>query len=334
MPGARLVVAGSLVACCCLAAAASAATDARWQPLAKVPGIVDVAGPRSDGQLVLSARSGLYLLRPGGAPAPFAEGAYRASGGEPYVALAEQRRLAGKRCSWHRDDAYAIDGDSSPGIVRVVRAGKAVRFLDLPKGSFPSGIAFDTVGRFGYRLLVTVNVGEGGKTTLYAVDCLGQAETIARDAEHVEGGIVVAPRSFGAFGGDLIAADEVRGRILAFGPGGTVRTVAKPGGLGAGADLGVESLGFVPPGPSAGGAAYLADLGAKGSPTEGGDSLLVLRGDDLKQAALRPGELVAATEAGGVTVAVRCARRCSVRRVGAALPSTHAEGHVTFVPVR
>jgi hypothetical protein len=299
--------------------------------LLSVPMIVDVVGPRSDGQLVLSTRQGLLLLSRGGAAQEFArgQGGYTAAGSEPYVALVPgYRRLPGVKCSFHRDDVFALDADDSPGVVRVTRAGQAVRLVDLPTGAFPSGIAFDLSGRFGYRLLVTAEFDS--KTTLYAIDCLGGMKEVTRNAPHVEGGIVVAPQTFGQFGGDLITADEMTGRILAFAPDGAV-SVAAASGLPAGSDIGVEGLGFVPAGLGDGSAAYFSDLGSPGSPTEGTDSLLVLQGKDLSGAGLVPGELVAATEAGATTIAVRCARRCTVRRVAVGPAATHGEGHVTFV---
>jgi hypothetical protein len=143
----------------------------------------------------------------------------------------------------------------------------------------------------------------------------------------------VAPRTFGRFGGTLIAVSEVTGRIYSFGPGGRVRLVAESG-LPAGGDIGVESVGFVPPKLGRRGAAYLADMGAPGSPTSGSDSLLILAGTDLSRANLRPGELVVATEAGAKTIAVRCVRRCTVRRVAEGPVVAHSEGHITFVPRR
>jgi hypothetical protein len=231
-------------------------------------------------------------------------------------------------CSFHRDDVFALDSDASPGVVRVTREGRAVRLVNLPAGAFPSGIAFDLVGRFGYRLLVTAVVAD--RTTLYAIDCLGGVKTVTQGTAPVEGGIVVAPPSFGRFGGALIAADEKTGRILAFAPNGSVKVVARSG-LRAGADLGVEGLGFVPAGLGAAGAAYFSDLSSPGSPTEGTDSLLVLRGPDLTRAGLAAGDLVAATEAGATTIAVRCASRCAVRQVAVGPAATHGEGHVTFV---
>jgi hypothetical protein len=204
--------------------------------------------------------------------------------------------------------------------------------VDLPAGAFPTGITIDTVGSFGSRLLVTSFAA--GKTTLTAFDCRGRARVMATGAPHVEGGIAVAPRTFGRFGGKLIAADEVTGRIYAFGPRGLVRLVAESGLPAGDQEIGVESVGFVPPKLGRQGAAYLADMGAPGSPTSGSDSLLVLAGSDLTRAKLRPGELIVATEADAKTLAVRCARLCRVRHVADAPTVAHAEGHITFVPRR
>lgn len=309
----------------------AAAPGPLWHPLLSVPTIVDVAGPRADGQVVLSTRTRLFLLRPGGLATPFADGAggYLASGSEPYIALAPARRLPGARCSFKRDDVFALDADGTPGIVRVRATGQAMRLVDLPVDAFPSGITFDRVGRFGYRLLVTVDVAD--KSTLYAVDCVGHLAVVAHDAPRVEGGIAVAPASFGRFGGDLIAADEKSGRLFAFTPGGAVKLVAKPA-VPAGGDIGVEAIGFVPDHFTRTGSAYLSDLRAPGSPTEGTDSLLVLHGADLVKAGVSAGDLLVATEAGALTLSVRCALRCTVRRSGAGPAATHSEGHIAFVP--
>jgi hypothetical protein len=119
--------------------------------------------------------------------------------------------------------------------------------------------------------------------------------------------------------------------VYAFGAGGTVRAALRPR-LAAGQDVGVESLGFVPVGFRSGGAAFMADLGAPGAPTEGTDSVLLLRGRALTSRGVRGGDLLLATEAAGMTVRVRCARRCTVLRVASAFPATHAEGHIAFAP--
>lgn len=247
--------------------------------------------------------------------------------GEAYIALTHAHRVPRAACSFRRDDLYALDPVDHPGVILIERTGRTRRFVDLPTGSFLSSIAFDSVGRFGHRLLVTALVS--GRTTLYGIDCRGRARVLVRGAAKVEGGSAVAPITFGQFGGRLIAVDEFSGRVYAFDAQGHVRLMARPG-LPTGADIGVESVGFVPPGFTRRGAAYLADLGAAGSPTEGTDSVLQLSGTQLKGARVRSGDLVVATEASGVTLAVRCLRRCNVRRIGRALAATHAEGHVAF----
>jgi hypothetical protein len=287
-----------------------------------MPGAVDVAGPRADGRFVVAAsQRGLFLMRKNGTTTSFAPG-YKAPIGEPYISLTQARRVPGAGCSFRRDDVYALDPTATPGVVKIARNGQASRFVDFPAGSFPSTIAYDTVGRFGFRLLVTTTAS--GQTTLYAIDCRAKARVLASGAPLVEGGSTVAPRTFGRFGGKLIAADEFTGRIYAFDAKGHATTVARPN-VATGRDLGVESLGFVPPKFTRRGVAFLADLGAPGAPTAGTDSVLRLKG-----APVRPGDLVVATEASGVTLRIRCKRTCTVRRIARALDATHGEGHIAF----
>jgi hypothetical protein len=291
---------------------------------------VDVAGPRSDGRFVVASQQGLFLMRASGTLTPFARGigGYAGATGEPYVAVATRKRLPRTGCSFRRDDVYALDASAAkPGVVRVDGSGKARRFLDLPAGAFPSTIAFDTVGRFGYRLLVTAVIG--GRTTLYAVGCRGRTVRLVRGAPRVEGGAAVAPLGFGRFAGQLVLADESSGKVYAFSAAGRVRTIVRPA-VPRGGDIGVEAIGFVPPGFTRRAAAYLADLGAPGSPTQGSDSVLTLGASALLGAGVRPGDLLVAAEGGGLTVSIRCHSRCAVRRIGRALDATHAEGHIGF----
>lgn len=324
--------AGVSLAAALLAAGSSAGTRAevRWRPLVKVPGALDVVGPRTDGRLVVASNRGLFLLRRSGALTPFARGTagYKPATGEAYVALARARRLSSAGCRFREDDVYALDPVTAPGVIKIDRLGRSRRFADLPAGSFLSGITFDHVGRFGSRLLVSALVAN--KLTLYAVDCRGRASVLLRDGPRVEGGMAVAPATFGRFAGQLIAADENSGRIFAFDHRGRVQPLAESG-LAAGPDIGVESVGFVPSAFRRRGAAYMADFGAPGAPTVGTDSLLTLRGADLIRAGVRAGDMLVATEAGAVTIAVRCLRRCTVRRIGQGRTMTHGEGHITVL---
>jgi hypothetical protein len=310
-------------------AAAKPVADARWHQLAHLPGALDVVGPRADGRFVVAGGGGLFLLERNGRATPFARGSrgYVPARGEAYLALARNQRVPGAGCSFHRDDVYAIDPVDHPGVFVITRSGQARRFVELPAGTFVAGIAFDTVGRFGHRLLVTALVGN--LTTLYQIDCRGRAQAVARGVARVEGGAVVAPEGFGSYAGRLIGVDELSGNIYAFDTHGRVRVVAHPS-IPAGSDVGVESVGFVPRRFTRRGAAHLTDLGAPGSPTQGTDSVLRLSGRALLSAGVRPGDLLVAAEAGGVTVSVRCARRCRIRRIGRAFEATHAEGHIAF----
>jgi hypothetical protein len=226
---------------------------------------------------------------------------------------------------------FVLNPGAAPGVLRVDGGGRSHPFATLPAGAFPSGIAIDSVGSFGYWLLVTATAS--GTTTLHALDCRGRDRIAAAGAPPVEGGLAVAPSSFGRYAGWLIAADEGSGRIYGFGPGGRARVVANSR-LPAGGDVGVEAVGFVPRALGRHGTAFLSDLGAPGSPTSGSDSLLVVRAADISRARLRAGDLLVATESGAKTLALRCRRVCTIRRVANGPSNTHADGHITFLPRR
>jgi hypothetical protein len=308
---------------------------ARWAEIRHLPGVVDVAGPRSDGSFVVAAAGLLYLLRGNGngtTLTPFARGpgGYRTNtGGEPYITLAKEVTGGSSHCSFVANGVFALEPSSGrPQVVEISPAGQARPFANLPPGVGLNGIAFDTTGRFGHRLLVTG--GSGGKTTVFGIDCDGTVSTITTDAPPVEGGIAVAPPSFGAFAGDLIAPNETSGRVYAIRPDGHTVTLATSG-LPSGGDIGVESAGFVPPGFGQAQAAYLADrYSGQANKHPGDDSLLRLTAAQLTQAGVRPGDLVVAAEGGALTIDVRCAAACTVRYIADGPPIAHAEGHVAF----
>ena len=99
----------------------------------------------------------------------------------------------------------------------------------------PTGISFDTTGHFGHALLVTA-CGRAA-TAVLAIGCTGRVRVITANAPVMEGGIAVAPASFGRYGGDLVAAGETGGRIFAVAPDGAVVALAVSG-LPRGRDIG------------------------------------------------------------------------------------------------
>jgi len=313
---------------------ARATLPAHWVRFLHVPGVVDLTGPRGDGQLTVAAAGRLFLLSTSGQPVPFARGSggyTTALGPEPYIAMPAGKPVTGLGCSFGKDAIYALEPNGSPGVITIDQQGQARRFASLP-GVRPDGIAFDDVGRFGYRLLVTATARGG--TTVFGIDCTGRVTTIASHAPRVEGGIAVAPLAFGSFGGDLVAPDETTGRVWAIGPGGKTRLVARSP-LPAGGDIGVESAAFVPAGFSRDWAAYVADRRSPGNRHPGTNSILRLPGAELARAGIHAGELVVASEGGARTIVIDCsATACTVRHIADGPATAHVEGHIVFAPRR
>src|SRR3954447_10850792 len=225
-----IALAGScfaLLAASCGAGTAAGAQEVSWTPYQAAAGVVDLAGPRTDGRLVVAMGGGLQLFRGGGLQ-PFTHqtgaGGYVPLANESYIALAPKVRLRKAHCSFHRDEMFAL-AENPNRIVRITRSGMASDFVSVPS-PFLGGITFDRVGTFGHRLLVSGT--DSGQSTLYAIDCRGWTRKLADHGPNVEGGIEVAPRSFGRFGGRLIGLDEMHGPISAFKPDGSSTTLATP----------------------------------------------------------------------------------------------------------
>jgi hypothetical protein len=310
--------------------ASGPALAGHWVPFRHVPGVVDLAGPRGDGSFAVAAAGRLLTLSRTGALTPFARGPggySTAIGPEPYITLAGNDRVAGTSCSFRSDMIFALQPGAHPSVVLISADGRAKRFVSLAAGSALSGIAFDSTGRFGHRLLVTAR--HSGQTSVLAIDCAGGVRTITTHAPGMEGGIAVAPASFGRYGGDLIGPNESTGQVFAVAPDGTAVTLAVSG-LPHGGDIGVESAGFVPPGFGPGDAAYLADRYSRGNKHPGTDSILRLPGQELVKAGVRAGDLLVATEASAKTIVVRCASSCTVRYIAIGPAITHGEGHIVF----
>src|SRR5258708_26986824 len=192
-------------------------------------------------------------------------------GREPYLTVAGNDRLAASRCSFQSGTIFALQPGSHPGVVTIGPDGGGRRFGSL--AAAPTGIAFDTTGHFGHRLLVTTRNASG--SGVLAIDCAGRIEVITDHAPAIEGGITVAPASFGRFAGDLIAPDERTGRIYAIPPDGAVALLAASG-LPHGGDIGVGSAGFGAHGVGQGDAAFLADRFSRGHKHPGANSGLRL----------------------------------------------------------
>jgi hypothetical protein len=309
--------------------AAAAQGTASWETWQHLTGVVDVGGPRSDGTLVVMANGRLWLVAPdSGSMTPFSD--YQGSvDGEPYVAVApDGLSVTAAACSFSRDDIYILDLTTPPGVARVDAQGQTTRVATINQVQTLGGIAFDTTGRFDHRLLVAGSIQN--TQMLFALDCLGGVTVITDTAPTIEGGMQVAPATFGAFGGDLIGADENGGQVWGIEPDGTARVVLVPN-LPTGGDTGVESVGFVPAGGGA--TAYLADRATANNPFPGTDSILRLSAPALASSGVQEGDLLVATEGGGTTVAIQCRDTCTARMVAigpAGGNVGHIEGHITL----
>jgi hypothetical protein len=326
------ILATGILAVGCGGAVARTVTATRPQQLAvwtryvHVNSPIDVVGPRLDGTMVVAANGRLWLLSPAGRLTAFAPGYHSNPGLEAYIALAAPGHAG---CSFGADTVYAISFGKPRGVVAVDRSGRVRRFATIAAPGLIDGIAFDETGRFGYRLLVATT--HGPQTTVDAVGCHGAVKTITTRAHRVEGGIAVAPSTFGPFAGDLIASDELGGGIYAITPSGRDVLVAASG-LPHGGDTGVESEAFVP----ARGTFYalLADRLTPGNRHPGDNVLLRVSSVALLGAGARPGDLLDATEGGANTVAVHCgASGCTVRQVAHGPAIAHPEGNIAIVPM-
>lgn len=323
------VAAAFFVAFLALWPAAGLAAPA-WQQWQTVPGVFDLGGPRADGSLVVAGSAALYTVTPAGDLQPFARGpgGYRDDpGAEAYIAVSPGLHAGQANCDFTRDDIFVLRLHTPVGVTRVDKSGEdSGSFTNVNVPSL-SGIAFDTAGAFDHRLLLTAPVN--GKTEVVAADCKGATQVLTMTAPPVEGGMDVAPETFGVYAGSLIAPDELTGLIWAIAPDGSARTVVNSG-LPKGQDIGVESVAFVPPGFSKGGYVYYADRKTANNPHPGTDSILRLSSADLVAAGVQDGDLLAATEGGASMIAVHCDASCRVINVVTTATTAHGEGHLVF----
>jgi hypothetical protein len=299
-----------------------------WQAFAHVAGVFDVTGPRRDGRLVVAAATHLVLMDRYGTATDFAPGYTYAAGSESYLALSTGQAVDGASCTFAPDDVFALDvGAATPGITRISAEGTASRFATVVGVTTLSAIAFDTVGSFGHRLLVT-GPPTTGRTKVFAVDCQGTVSDVATVDAALEGGVAVAPSTFEPFGGQLIAPDENAGKVYAVSTTGELHSVANSN-LPAGGDVGVESAGFAPAGSAL--TAFVADRGTPNNAHPGTDTLLLLTNDALRSVDVRASDLLVATEGGATVLRIRCTGTCSSDVIATGSVVAHAEGRLLVV---
>jgi hypothetical protein len=310
---------------------AAVAADPTWEAWLPIPGVLDLDGPRTDGTFVVAGSAALYTVDATGNVQPFARGSggyHEDPGQEAYLAVSPGSHVEAADCDFGKDETFILRLHVPFGINRVDADGSASGpFTNIAGLATLSGIAFDTNGTFGHRLLVMGFTGN--KSSVVAVDCNGTVQVIARSLPLLEGQMAVAPPGFGSFGGDLIIPDET-GRVLAIAPNGTLRVVvARP--LPAGVNVTLGGVGFVPDGfTDRGGFVYHADRRTPGSSFPGTDTLLRLSSDVLVAAGVVDGDLLAASEDGGALIAVHCETSCRMVRVLAGDKKAHVEGHIAF----
>lgn len=272
--------------------------------------------PRSDGSIVVATNGRLALLEPDGRLLRFAP-AYRASSGlEPYITLAGG--------CFGRDAVYALRLGRNRGITKVGPSAAVTDFARLPGKGLLNGIAYDSVGRFGHRLVVTSSAS--GVSTAFAISCTGRVTVVTRDAPRLEGGIAIAPPTFGAYAGDLIAPDEVLGTLYAIAPPGRV-TMLLRAPTPHGQDIGIESEGFV---PAHFAGALVSDRLTPRNRHPGDDLILGLSRAALQRAGVRAGQLLITGEGGAATIAVTCTSTCRAHEIATGPPEAHIEGHIVF----
>lgn len=310
------------------AAASRTPTAPDWKTWLAVPGVVDVAGPRADGALIVATADGLLVVPPGRDTTPGEANPIR-MGSPTAIALSAGLEATGAACRFGPDEVFALDASTTPtAVLRVDATGQGMRFAELAQFERLTGIAFDTTGRFGNRLLVAGRRHD--RTGIVALDCRGQASVVTEDAPHFDGGIAVAPERFGDFGGDLIGVDEDTGEVVFVRADATSGIVVATG-LPRGPGIGPRSLGFVPEGFNRlGGSAFVADAGAGPSSPSPSGSLRRLSSEGLAPVGIDDNDLLVAGGAGGATVVVRCRDGCRVLPLGRA-PDGEVQGRIAVV---
>src|SRR5215469_11966885 len=98
-----------------------------WAAFRHLPGVVDLAGPRSDGSFLVAAAGQLFVLGRDGALSPFARGTggyQTATGPEPYLVITGAAPVQGEHCAFPQDAAFAIEPGTRPAVIMISPAGQ------------------------------------------------------------------------------------------------------------------------------------------------------------------------------------------------------------------
>jgi hypothetical protein len=297
-----------------------------WRRFVRVRGVLDLTSPLPGTATIRVAAHGRLETLSGRRLRPFSPGYSAPAGLEAYIAESSGQRVAAAGCRFPRDALYALRLTRGDGITVIDGNGRVRRVAALPSGGLEDGITFDLIGRFGHRLLVTNYAKRAGATTVSAIDCRGHVKVLTRHAPRVEGGMAVAPSSFGRYAGDLIAPDELTGNIYAISPSGHTSLIGNSG-LAHGQDIGTESEGFV---PARYADALVSDRGTPHNRHPGDNEILALPQRSLQSAGVAAGDLLVVNEGGAGTIAVTCRSACRIRPVATGPLPAHIEGHVVF----
>jgi hypothetical protein len=182
----------------------------------------------------------------GGSQALFATGL-------PFIGPIEEHFVAASSnyVQFPNRDIYVGDGagGGTGSIYHVANDGSSFNLFVTNLAGGVRGIVFDTVGTFGFDMIVTTALGN-----IYKIDGTGHATLLASVGEDTEGATIIPilpmKYAFSAFNGDLIVGSEGSGNLRAIDSKGNVSIIGNVPSA--------EEVSFVP-----------VNLGASHNPIEG-----------------------------------------------------------------
>jgi hypothetical protein len=129
-------------------------------------------------------------------------------------------------CHSPDDKIYEISGSGGDPMLFAT--------LPVPPGTVSDGaLAFDNVGKFGYRLVAATGRSGAGAAlngTVYTIDPAGAVEEVGAYQGPGADEVAIAPSGFGSIGGDVLLGEDggnVPAALVAMDPTGATRTVVQ-----------------------------------------------------------------------------------------------------------